>query len=99
MELTIDELKINIPNELIQKRMELFYFDTREDTIKDIRNSFSGYIKCFNTEELNNPLLNDEIFEWLNSEMQIFNPNNRLLKWCYNFLLLLCLLAFTPVFN
>lgn len=77
MELVIDGLKISVPEELIQGRMELLHFDTREDVIDDIKISLSGYIKCLSVEELNNPLLNNEIIEWLNSELQIFDPNNK----------------------
>lgn len=76
MELVIDGLKICIPEEIIKKRMEVFYFDTREKAIDDIKNSLSGYIKCLKVEKLSNPLLNKEIIEWLNSEIEIYNPNN-----------------------
>ena len=76
MEIVIDGLKIEIPEELIQERMELMCFDTREDVVKDIKDSLSGYLKCLDSKKINNPLLNDEIIEWLHSEMQIYNPNS-----------------------
>lgn len=52
-------------------------FETKEDTVFDIKTSLFGYLKCLNKTELEDSLLNDKIIAWLSSEHQIFNPSNK----------------------
>ena len=74
MELVIDEIIFEIPEELVQERMDLFKMD-RQNAIEYIKDSLSGYLACFSKTETNTPEFKEKAIDWLNGETDIFKPD------------------------
>lgn len=53
MEIEIAGMKLEIPNNLIEERQELMFFDSLEDNLKDLKRIGERFLKCFKSGELN----------------------------------------------
>lgn len=73
MTLHVNDVTLEIPEELLEERMQLLHFDSKEDNIVDLIKEHNTYLKCFirNEKGFNNSY-NEKFINHLQSELNIF---------------------------
>lgn len=73
MTLHVNDVTLEIPEELLEERMQLLHFDSKEDNIADLIKEHNTYLKCFirNEKGFNNSY-NEKFINHLQSELNIF---------------------------
>ena len=78
----VNGIKLDIPDDLIKERKEIFFFDTEEETIADIEKDISRYLECCSKRKLESPKLNKRVVEWFLNDHEFmrdwFDPNQKI---------------------
>lgn len=73
MTLHVDDITLEIPEELLEERMQLLHFDSKEENITDLIKEHNTYLKCFIRNEKGfNSSYNEKFIGYLQSELNIF---------------------------
>lgn len=73
MQLKVNDIILEIPEELIKEREKLLHFDTRSQNIDDLIHEHNIFFKCFlRNEHKYNDTYNQKFIDHLNSELNIY---------------------------
>lgn len=73
MQLKVNDIILEIPEELIKEREKLLHFDTQNQNIYDLIHEHNIFFKCFlRNESKYNDTYNQKFIDHLNSELNIY---------------------------